>query len=338
MPRNKGSHCAIETNTCSVNVEKLGDSGKEIMTRSLCQVKTAWPRLMLDSARAGNVLTNLLPTHTASWWPLVEDIFRSTECLSLMSRLLRMAVRHDEYKYLSVDGTFRVCLSLLGQAGFNEPAAVRQQYPFKDDTSFRRIITMRGRTGAVLGLVPCTGEGAEEVSSCIQKALPDQALEQVKCVATDNPSSKLMNVLAQRLPNLSCVVLDATHASMHYEEATGGRRTGGSSMLRRFMAKFCGKDSSWPANLWGNFYDGSTLARLSAPEQSLARTHHGRHNAVAARKAHHTRCRRLARVANTNPIHRGSRSIGARALEGYGSQGARHANNCSQDFTGHYHG
>ena len=78
-----------------------------------------------------------------------------------------------------------------------------------------------------------------------------------------------MNVLAQRLPNLSCVVLDATHASMHYEEATGGRRTGGSSMLRRFMAKFCGKDSSWPANLWGNFYDGSTLARLSAPEQSL---------------------------------------------------------------------
>lgn len=40
-------------------------------------------------------------------------------------------------------------------------------------------------------------------------------------------------------------------------------------MLRRFMAKFCGKDSSWPANLWGNFYDGSTLARLSAPEQSL---------------------------------------------------------------------
>ncbi|CAJ1355420.1 unnamed protein product [Effrenium voratum] len=175
------------------------------------KVKTAWPRLMLDSARAGNVLTNLLPTHTASWWPLVEDIFRSTECLSLMSRLLRMAVRHDEYKYLSVDGTFRVCLSLLGQAGFNEPAAVRQQYPFKDDTSFRRIITMRGRTGA------------EEVSSCIQKALPDQALEQVKCVATDNPSSKLVNALAQRLPNLSCVVLDATHASMHYEEATGGR-------------------------------------------------------------------------------------------------------------------
>ena len=52
---------------------------KEPTTRVL-QVKSIWPRLMLNAVRAGSELVNLLPSNTARWWPLVEDVFSSEKC------------------------------------------------------------------------------------------------------------------------------------------------------------------------------------------------------------------------------------------------------------------
>ena len=43
-------------------------------TANQSQVKTTWPRFMMRAVTGENCLANLLPTHTSSWWPMVENI------------------------------------------------------------------------------------------------------------------------------------------------------------------------------------------------------------------------------------------------------------------------
>ena len=101
---------------------------------------------MLDSVLAGNELINLFPSHTSSWWPIVEDIFNSTAVKNLSDNLVAAAVNHGECRYLSVDGTFRVCFSLLGQHRFDTPKPLQKDTP-SSDTAFHRVISIRGCTG-----------------------------------------------------------------------------------------------------------------------------------------------------------------------------------------------
>ena len=242
------------------------------MARLLCspwQVKTIWPRLMLDSVGAHNELTNLLPSHTSSWWPIIEDVFSSPPCLALTESLLARAVEHNECDYLSIDGTFRICLPILGQARFNAPAHEREAAPISDSDSVRRVITVRGRTGAVLGLVPAMSEAAEELRRCLQTALTENALQHVRHVATDSPSGKLLATLSTIMPSLEGVSLDPTHTAMRYEQATNGRRTKGSALLRSLMAKFSAHDPEFSSNIWGPFFGEQSAPALTAAERQL---------------------------------------------------------------------
>jgi len=86
----------------------------------------------VKALNAGNHIATLLPTHVNAWWPLVEDIFSSAACQSLRADLLEKAIAHGECSYLSVDGTFKVCLPVMGQAHFNASAGVRASFPFQD--------------------------------------------------------------------------------------------------------------------------------------------------------------------------------------------------------------
>ena len=115
---------------------------------------------MLESVKSGNELTNLLPTHTKSWWPLVEDVFMSPAVADMSSALLEQAISHDDCQSLSIDGTFRICFSLLGQARFDAPKSVRDTFPFHGDAAVTRVISIRGRTGSVLGLLPAADESS----------------------------------------------------------------------------------------------------------------------------------------------------------------------------------
>jgi hypothetical protein len=240
------------------------------VTTFLAEVKTVWPRFMLESVQAKNELTNLLPTHTKSWWPLVvEDVFGAPAVADLCSRLLMDAVKNRECQYISIDGTFRVCFSLLGQARFDAPASVRDTYPFHSEVALTRVISIRGRSGCVLGLVPAADEGADELIRCIRESLPEDGLKQVVHVATDAPSKKLHLALAASLPSFEGLSLDATHAAMRYEQATGGRKTAGSVLLRAFLTKFAGHDVTVNTSIWGPMYDGSRQCSLSPQETQL---------------------------------------------------------------------
>ena len=249
------------------------------------KVKSIWPRFMLDATAQSNELVNLLPTHTSSWWPMVEDVVGSPAAVGLLDGLVHTALRHQEAMYLSIDGTFRVCLPLLGQAPFTAPKAVRDKQPFGDDRSYHRVLSVRGRTGAVLALTPSKGEGSEDICQCLLQSLPPDALQQVIHVASDSPSGKLFSELRKILPHMEGLSLDPTHAAMHYEQATGGRRTHGSSLLRRFLSKFSCHGAATSHNVWGLMYDGTQSRCLTTQEMQL-RDHvmEGTMNARRARR------------------------------------------------------
>eukprot|EP00435_Cladocopium_sp_Y103_P041761 s1353_g11.t1 len=233
------------------------------------RVKTVWPRFMLDSVKAGNELTNLLPTHTSSWWPLVEDVFRSPPVMNLTKDLVEEAIKHNECEYISIDGTFRVCFSLLGQSRFDAPATEKDLALSGDAEAVHRVISIRGRSGAVLGLLPAKDESAEELLRCLQDVLPANALGQIQHIATDAPSRKLHSHFANVLPQFQGLSLDPTHAAMRYEQGTFGRKTSGSVLLRSFMEKFTARATATGGNLWGPIFQGDT--RALSPQESRLR-------------------------------------------------------------------
>lgn len=233
------------------------------------QVSALVPRFLLDSAKAGNSLASMLPTHTACWWPVVEDVFASAACKKLRHHLLDQAVAHEECSYLSIDGTFKVCLPLMGQGRFSDPRALRDQHPFPASDSYTRVLSVRGRSGAVLCLEPSCGEGADHIKACLQKSISAPGLLQVEHIASDNPSPKLFSELKSICANLKALSLDPTHTAMHYEQGLGGRKSAGSSLLRSFMVKFTNHDEAVTQNIWGPFFEGQACVALSREEQML---------------------------------------------------------------------
>ena len=229
------------------------------------QVKTVWPRFMLDAVRHGCSLVNLLPSHTARWWPLVEDVFFSAQCLALRSSMLSDCVWRGEYKSISIDGAFRICLSVLGQKPFNAGKAEREDAPLHGSASVNRVITVRGRTGAVVAIFGAPGEAAEDLQQGLEKHVSSEALHQVLYVATDAPSYKLFSTLKTIMPNLVALTLDPVHLAMHYESASGRKKTAGSAALRRCMAKF---NASQASNAGGMFFTKDP-SPLSSAEKTL---------------------------------------------------------------------
>ena len=77
---------------------------------------------------------------------------------------------------------------------------------------------MRGRTGAVLGMIAISSEKAPEICLALSEVLPAQGLAQVECVASDSASLKLHAELKSIMPNLQYLMLDPIHLSIVYEQ------------------------------------------------------------------------------------------------------------------------
>ena len=227
------------------------------------------PRLQLRAAESGNPLGSLYPAHGHYWWPLLEDVFTADPVQKMRQDLLEEALQADELSSVSIDATVRCCLSIVGQASYRAPAAVRGQAAFDDINSKRRVLTLRGRTNAVVGMVPIAEETAELVAAAIANLLSYRARVTVKHVACDNPSAKLFDALTTIFPNLQTMALDAVHLPIVYEYATWRKRTAGSRYLRRIMAKFTKVDPETGAEAWGDNYNGRGAAPLDRAEESM---------------------------------------------------------------------
>ena len=56
---------------------------------------------------------------------------------------------------------------------------MRAQGAYPDGEAIRKVITIRGRTGAVIGIVPAAGERAEHVAHAIAEQMSVESLQQV---------------------------------------------------------------------------------------------------------------------------------------------------------------
>ncbi len=161
------------------------------------RMKAVLPRLALRAREAGNRLSCLYPTKVNCWWPIVEDIFTSPPLQNFKDGLQKRLVDATEFEYLSVDATMRCCLSVLGQP---HPRSTSTQAAFPSEDCKRRVLTVRGRTNAVLVMAPVH---KEDVESYV-RALSDQVSEAAKAllhIACDNPSKKMWVAMSDIFPH-----------------------------------------------------------------------------------------------------------------------------------------
>ena len=143
----------------------------------------------------------------------------------------------DEWLYISVDATLKTCLKLKGQESYRASKRVRNEAPFPDASAWRRLLTVRGRTGAVLLLEPIRTEKSEDIVGSFERNFSNIALSQIRYMATDQPSPKLHDWLKTKATNLICLCLDPIHLAIVYEYAQWNKNTVGSKMLRALLSK-----------------------------------------------------------------------------------------------------
>ena len=159
----------------------------------------------------------MLPTDVRHWWPIIEDVFSSPPIAKLKMDLMRAFCDLQEFQVLSVDATIKRCMGVLGQESYRAPKAKRNAAPFGDDEALRRVLTVRGRSGAVLGTRAVPSEKAEDIRIALAEMLPAEGLRQVQCLSSDSASIKLYTELKCVMPNMQCLALDPIHLSIVYE-------------------------------------------------------------------------------------------------------------------------
>ena len=262
------------------------------------KMKSVMQRIAIQVASQGCEIANLLPVNGKSWWPMVEDVFASPAVQALRYVLLAELETHTEYTSISIDATLRICLSILGQSAKKDTASA-----YSAGDSVKRVLSVKGRTGAVLAMIPMSAETSEVVTKALSDNMSVIAKQQVKFVFCDNASPKLLTHLSTIFPVLETLALDPVHLPIVYEYSTWRKRTPGSIFLRTIMAtwfyfqcivlyftvncyyfvvcdgcfytpstckaKFNKRDNTRTANSWGPFYCGDSTDKLDKAESIM---------------------------------------------------------------------
>ena len=233
------------------------------------RMKAVRNALISTFVAAGSRVTHLLPVRSDFWMRLLEDVIRSPFVRTVLADMMRECVAHQEFRYIAMDGTIRCAMRLKGQASYRCSADVRNEAAIPDAEAVRRVLTVRGRTGAVLSMQPVASENAENVREHLSKLLSTDVLDQVEAVATDMPSHKLYGELRELFPNLRCLSLDPVHIAITYNNTHWKKITPGQDLLRRLQAKFNRVDYAKDPAFWGDFFDGTPSEKEDRVEVSL---------------------------------------------------------------------
>lgn len=109
---------------------------------------------------------------------------------------------------------------------------------FRRREAIHRVVNIRGRTGAVLGMLPLSRDDAASVAGALATHFDATSLAMTRFVAVECPSNSLWVALRKVLPNVDILSLDAMHLPIVYEYGFWRKRTKGSHALRRIMTKF----------------------------------------------------------------------------------------------------
>ena len=131
-----------------------------------------------------------------------------------------------------------------------------------------KVLTVRGRTGWVLAMVPVPDEQSAVIAQALEASLPAAAFSQVRLVHTDDPSPKLLAALENVFPNLAYLCLDPTHLPMTFEYGSSRKRAAASRVLRAMMAKFTAAPSEMHAPVPSVPFKGLNAQPLSLAESN----------------------------------------------------------------------
>jgi hypothetical protein len=221
------------------------------------------------SVQSGNVLWHLFPTKVETWLVLAEDVFTSHRCSVLFERLEGALLHHDEYKHLTIDATLRLAMRLIGQASYRAGKEERASAVIGDAEALRRIITVRGRTGAAVGIWLAQSEDADVIAAMFTKNFSVLQLQQVTTLASDCPSPRLYRVLLAVLPNLLFLILDPVHLCINFNTAHWKKKTYAERVLRIIMHKFNKVDHTKTAAYWGMPFADGVAPDLDARQMQL---------------------------------------------------------------------
>ena len=192
--------------------------------------------------------------------PLVKDI---------TDKLVAECFQHREFVHLSMDAIVRLAMRAKGQGNYRESKEARASYVVGDDEAKRRVLTVRGRTGACLVMAPTLSESSIDVMNLFVQHVGAHVRGQVEFVASDQPSPALHTALRTAFPNLQAVYLDEVHLPIVYNIAFWRKSSEGQKALRRVQAKFNRLDMATPLPHWGVLYTGSEDVTYSPGEERM---------------------------------------------------------------------
>ena len=160
--------------------------------------------------------------------------------------------------------SFRVCVTMPCPLKDTRAEAVVQ-----DAEAVRRVLTVRGRTGAVVVMDVVRDETAADVSDYFMEKMHAGARAQVEYIAADNPSPKLHRSMAACCPRFKALYLDPVHVVIVYHTAFWHQWTPGQAVLRRIQAKFSKVDRSLRGDHWGPLYTGAEVVPFGRVEESF---------------------------------------------------------------------
>ena len=172
-----------------------------------CKIRSLLPRLAMIATGKGSELSSLFPTKQETWWGLVEDVFTSHAVKCLAKSYMDVMVQNEEMETLSIDATMKITMSIAGQAHWQADRATKESAAIREPDSIRRVLTVRGRTGAVLAMSSYKqGDGteADRVCACLTAALPARARQVVRFISVDNASALLWESLKNIFPIWKC--------------------------------------------------------------------------------------------------------------------------------------
>ena len=230
------------------------------------KVRSMVTRFHMQAIEQGNKTTTLFPTNSRHWHPIMEDVAFSEAFDGKLSEMTSCLERTDEWHYISMDATMKICLKVMGQESYRASKQKRDAAPFPDEVALRRILTVRGRSGAVLLLHPLQGEASEQVVAGLVDNFTEAQLKQVRHVAYDSPSEKLYGEMLGICPNMQSLMLDPVHIAIVYEYGFWNKRSAGSKQLRRILQKFNCFGQNMTAGQLGSYYNGSMSRPLQMQE------------------------------------------------------------------------
>lgn len=222
---------------------------------SLHKVQTHFLR---TCRRENGQLASLIPRGNNGFWlNVMEDLMTSPLVESYTARLLEQCREAKEFRYLSIDATFKINLKILGQASFHSSAAARSDAIIPEEDAAYRTLTCRGRTGATLVMCGVRSEKARVIANALGTELSDAQRQQVLHIASDAPSQEMLQTLQEIFPNLASLALDAMHIVMVYDQNMNNRRSTGGKWLAVIMNKFRRRHPTRTQTSWGAFYTGA---------------------------------------------------------------------------------